>query len=362
MYTRGLHWLGWLAFGCWLTACISAPPLYEPTATATLSGAVTQTAHPGVTISAPPVTTSGVPSSPVARPTVTSTEPPPIPRPTPWFTRANLSLPTPEPSLAGVTMGPPAFISFTVTPLQVRQDETFTITWITTNAESVSLTFLDYKGRLGQPSTSLPLSGSLKVDRSKIMAVENMYYSFTMMAVRGHTSVYQGGQVDIVCETTWFVSPPPPNCPWEAQSTPMVAQRFEHGLMLWAKSFGAREPTIIVLYYNTGYRPWETYQDNWVADLPENDPSLIPPSGLYQPIRGFGLLWREGHDGLLNPMRERLGWALAPEVSLGTGVIQCERISEATCYLTGPDNHIYVLRPEQSEWYIWTGTTPTPHY
>jgi hypothetical protein len=34
----------------------------------------------------------------------------------------------------------------------------------------------------------------------------------------------------------------------------------------------------------------------------------VPPPGLYQPIRGFGKLWRTHPE-----VRDRLGWATAPE-------------------------------------------------
>ncbi len=209
--------------------------------------------------------------------------------------------------------------------------------------------------------TPLPPTGSLSVDRSKITAVEGAFYSFLLSAINGQTSVSQAGRVDVVCETAWFFSPPPPNCPAEAHSTPMAAQRFEHGLMLWAQSFWSGRATIIVLY-DSGYQSWATFDDRWVEGLPENDPAIIPPPGYYQPIRGFGLLWREGQDGLQNPIRDRLGWALAPEASLGTGVYQCDRLSYTTCYITGPDNQTYVLRPEHSGWFIWTGATPTPDH
>lgn len=45
----------------------------------------------------------------------------------------------------------------------------------------------------------------------------------------------------------------------------------------------------------------------------ESDPSIVPPAGLYQPIRGFGKLWRT------NPhVRDGLGWAIAPEQGFHT--------------------------------------------
>jgi hypothetical protein len=48
--------------------------------------------------------------------------------------------------------------------------------------------------------------------------------------------------------------------------------------------------------------------DRWREGDPINDPSIIPPSGYYQPVRGFGLVWREQPG-----VRAALGWGLAEE-------------------------------------------------
>jgi hypothetical protein len=40
------------------------------------------------------------------------------------------------------------------------------------------------------------------------------------------------------------------------------------------------------------------------------EPSITAPSGLHVPVRGFGKVWREGTGA---KVRERLGWATAPE-------------------------------------------------
>jgi hypothetical protein len=44
--------------------------------------------------------------------------------------------------------------------------------------------------------------------------------------------------------------------------------------------------------------------DTWQEGQPENDPSLAPPDGLMQPIRGFGTAWRS-----TPAVRDALGWA-----------------------------------------------------
>ena len=72
--------------------------------------------------------------------------------------------------------------------------------------------------------------------------------------------------------------------------------------MLWR----ADERAIDVLYLNG---PWVRYEDTWDDTQPTDDPSLTPPEGLVQPMRGFGKVWREQLGG----PQAQIGWALEPE-------------------------------------------------
>jgi hypothetical protein len=66
-------------------------------------------------------------------------------------------------------------------------------------------------------------------------------------------------------------------------------------------------------------------RDQWDSSMPESDPSIVPPNGLYQPVRGFGLIWQG--------LKDTLGWATGPEVSFQV-VYQCSvyRWHESNCY------------------------------
>lgn len=59
-----------------------------------------------------------------------------------------------------------------------------------------------------------------------------------------------------------------------------------------------------------GHGRWAIYQDTFEEGVdPESDPSIVPPeSDLYQPVRGFGKLWRENEE-----IRDALGWGVTPE-------------------------------------------------
>lgn len=121
-----------------------------------------------------------------------------------------------------------------------------------------------------------------------------------------------------VCTTQWFFSFKPgesdPYCPNAVVTTSAAGEDFEGGRVYWYGPVpGLTEGTIYVIY-NDG--TWESYLDTWQEGMPESDPTLIPPAGRYQPVRGIGKLWRENAA-----VRTRLGWAYEPE-SAFTGRFQ----------------------------------------
>ena len=87
----------------------------------------------------------------------------------------------------------------------------------------------------------------------------------------------------------------------EATATDAATQPFERGWMFWR----ANLRTIDVLHTGGG---WVRYDDTWDDSQPAEDPSLAP-DGLWQPVRGFGKVWREQLGG----DEAGIGWALEPE-------------------------------------------------
>jgi hypothetical protein len=107
-------------------------------------------------------------------------------------------------------------------------------------------------------------------------------------------------------------------CPRHAAILTQAAEQpFENGRMIWLQGTDDEHSypnTIVVLYDDVlhgGYTncyDTEVYEDIWTPDQPDRDPDLTPPPGRYQLIRGFGKLWRGNTS-----VRERIGWATAPE-------------------------------------------------
>ena len=117
-------------------------------------------------------------------------------------------------------------------------------------------------------------------------------------------------------------------CPTQAEkSTWMAEQQFVGGLMFWRQ-----DNDVIYVLQNNG--TWQQFPNTWHAGDPETDPSLTPPSGYYQPRRGFGKLWRE--NGVV---QTQLGWATMEERGF-TGSVQP---FERGLMLWSPQLSVFVL-------------------
>jgi hypothetical protein len=79
--------------------------------------------------------------------------------------------------------------------------------------------------------------------------------------------------------------------------------------MLWLERVEAEEVLVsntIIVAFEDGM--WQSFKDTWTEEQPESDSGTTAPEGLYQPVRGFGKLWRENPE-----LQEQLGWGLARE-------------------------------------------------
>lgn len=108
--------------------------------------------------------------------------------------------------------------------------------------------------------------------------------------------------------------------------------------MLWSSSLN-----VIFVVYDSPQKPrWQQFTNSWTDGMPDNDPSIAPPSGLFQPIRGFGLVWRKA-----SKVRDRLGWATGPELPY-LGAFQIDMDGER--YMQSNTVGVYHLYADQSNW------------
>lgn len=113
------------------------------------------------------------------------------------------------------------------------------------------------------------------------------------------------------CADDWFFSAAPAFCPDGPVETLTVAEQpFERGRMVWVPEESGAQ---VYIMYTDGKA--ESWVDDWAEGQPETDPGIQPPTGLLQPRRGFGAVWRR-----VTGLRDRLGWALAPESAAQTQV------------------------------------------
>jgi len=99
-------------------------------------------------------------------------------------------------------------------------------------------------------------------------------------------------------------------CPLAIQTDmPLAQQPFERGVMVWVAGtdLARQSPAIYVVRTTPQPLAYTRYPDTAAEGGPVPPPES-PPPGLYEPIRGFGKVWREQPG-----VRESLGWAVAPE-------------------------------------------------
>jgi hypothetical protein len=172
------------------------------------------------------------------------------------------------------------------------------------NSSRVEILYGKSNSQMGGMWNDLPPAGSLTLTTA---AHGRNGYGFVLTAMsQTGLKAQQTAGLHLFCPYQYFFSPDPDPkpCPdGPAQTLILVEQPFEGGRMLWwAGNYGRR---IFILYEDGSAQP---LADDWQEGETESDPTLVPPEGKYQPVRGFGKVWREHSE-----VRAKLGWALAPE-------------------------------------------------
>jgi len=146
------------------------------------------------------------------------------------------------------------------------------------------------------------------------------------------------------CSYDYFFEPSPDVCPSSApQYSAAAEQPFERGFMIWLET--ANE--IIVFDWDGR---WQRFEDTFVEGQQENDPDLVAPAGLYQPVRGFGKVWRENAQ-----VKEQLGWALGRELGYESAFQeQQDEVEELTIsFIRAFNGQILALTPRSLQGGDW---------
>jgi len=244
--------------------------------------------------------------------------------------------PTPQPPAAT----PPTIISFTADRASIIQDDEVTVTWKATGGAGAGITWLGGAGVMDGVGSLAPNEGSVTIKPHLGPVV--------LMVRNAAGSVSKELELEIACRYAWvdeLAAGHTGLCPLDATKTWAAQQSFEHGFMIWLES----DQRIYVFFY-AGQR-YRNYPNSFVEGELESDPSIVPPTGLLQPVRGFGELWREDAD-----VREGLGWALAPEAGYNTWMqgYQGLGMHNNVYWLRGLDGTIYQQAPMGSTWQVYT--------
>jgi hypothetical protein len=148
----------------------------------------------------------------------------------------------------------------------------------------------------------------------------------------------QSLSIPLLCPAPWFFKSESTTwCPEAPGMTyAAIEQHFEHGVMIFVRE----QDLIYVLFDDENW--WETFENQWKQGDSENDPDLVPPEGLYQPVRELGLVWRDGPE-----IRAKLGWAIDTEASFTTMFQRAETLRTqygTDYYIRALDGKIWALK------------------
>jgi hypothetical protein len=280
----------------------------------------------------------------------TPTTPPPTRTATPSLTpspsSSPTSTPTPTPTSPTQTLEPTIHI-FEADVDVADPGKTINISWHWSGADRADIYHLFPTGQLSEPHWEVEPTGSLEYTISPDRRNEDTFVLFLTSQSEGLVA-QETLQIQLRCPDEWFFSPAPDICPRdEAIMTDGAEEHFEHGIMLWNRAQGV----IYVLFDDDQYPRWRAYADEWEDGDPVSAPDIHPPSGYYQPVRGFGLVWRQ------NPLvRERLGWAVDPEEAYKTAIQRTSHPRYSDLYIRALDGGIWRLGPNGDSWEHLTTT------
>jgi hypothetical protein len=232
--------------------------------------------------------------------------------------------------------------------MSILEGESVTLSWQATGGTEAFIQWISREAIWSQAP------GPLNPDGGTVTVTPTGDGKITLIVENSTGSVESYVQLSIECPYPWAsaLEGPPPlasGCPKETVSSIVVQQSFENGFMIWVEA----EQMIYTFYYPQGtssHAPYKSFIDNFSEGDPESDPTIVPPAGLYQPIRGFGLLWRSDPS-----VRDRLGWATAPEAGFQTWMQGYYGAGMHNYYtlLRGIDGTIYHLTATGSVWEVY---------
>jgi hypothetical protein len=195
-----------------------------------------------------------------------------------------------------------------VSPKRISQGDTLTVSWQTEGVDTVTVCAIPNLQAEQRTCFDAAPSGTEVVETSPQATI----YEITLTYSNGAA---EGVAQEVVCVdvSDLFFQDPHGRC-GAAPPVPSyaAAQQFEGGLMIWVEQ---SDTFFVFLADHTFYR--FTAPLAFKEGASEKNRVGGAPEGRYEPVSGFGLLWRGEVEGA-ELLRELLGWALAPEFGFQT--------------------------------------------
>jgi len=279
------------------------------------------------------------PVLPTGQPTLTDTAVPPTDTPSPATSTAVPSTATTAPATATAGAEGPEIVKFQANVIEADPGATVTLSWDVRNATTVVLYHMLPTGQFGT-AWEVALSGTMDYTIPPSVRYAERFHLYVVDDAE--REVAEGLTVLVKCPDTWFFSGGVDECP---ASPPIrssgAEQHFERGTMFWSQA----EDRIYVLYSDGNHSKWQAYEDTWDEGDPVSDPGISTPAGRFQPVRGFGLVWREQSS-----VRDRLGWATDQETAYEIRVQWTARYKYNMVYIADVNGGVWELGPEGSAW------------
>jgi hypothetical protein len=254
---------------------------------------------------------------------------------------------TPEPLYLPTDTPSPPGIAIDLFQADVEASEpgqSITLEWATSNAITVTLWKL---APTGQFSRFWNVDSAGTFDYTIDEWERNQTTFALSVADAAGNSKMATVAVELNCMDEWFFANPPDVCPYTTTLDSKAAvQYFERGLMIWIE----KEDRIYVLFEDGSSPKWNAYADEWDPGEPDRDPTLTAPSGFFQPVRGFGLIWREESS-----TGERLGWATGEELAFSSALQRTSYPKYNETYIKALNGTVWRLLAERSGWELIQG-------
>jgi hypothetical protein len=239
------------------------------------------------------------------------------------------------------------FVAF---PEEAGPGELVMLHWSSEGGTAASVTRINNDGSRGR-SWQVDTTGSLTVT----LRGDEHYEEYMLSVTNGIATVEKTAVVTVSCVINWFFQPPPEEyCPAaELASIQATAQEFERGRMFWLGDTNQ----IIVLFNDApqsadSTRPaWLMVPNPFADGMAEDDPSLVPPAGLSQPRRGFGMVWRTTAG-----LADRIGWAVSEETPFNM-TYQKTSGEASRFFFSDYLGQVIALEPEGTSWQVIGSTT-----